>query len=106
VKASNKTPSNQHIGDKNRLNLNELKGTRTLQNKEANVNEKYTLLPADGNGDGTVPKRSGEIPMAYLTARMHFPVEHEPAYTKVLSQEFTLRAIVDIMKEVKVNDQA
>ena len=98
---SHNTPPTDHIGDKRRLDLKELLGSRTLQNDA--VNEKYTLLPANGNGDGTVPQRSGEIPMKYLTARMHFPVEHEPAYQELISQEFTLRAIVDIMKEVTPN---
>lgn len=99
---SHKTPSTAHIGDPSRLNLKELTGSRTLQNGD--VNEKYTLLPADGNGDGTVPQRSGEIPIEYLTVRMHFPVEHEPAYRSQIGQDFTLRAIVDMMQKVTLND--
>jgi hypothetical protein len=77
---SHNTPPTDHIGDKRRLNLKELLGSRTLQNDA--VNEKYTLSPANGNGDGTVPQRSGEIPMKYLTARMHFPVKHRLPYHK------------------------
>jgi len=73
--------------------------SRTLKN--GNRTEKYTLLPADGNGDGTVSQRSGQIPINYLTARIHFPVEHSTAYQNEISQDFTLRAIVDMMKKVK-----
>ncbi|MBX4134237.1 hypothetical protein JMI89_11430 [Frischella sp. Ac48] len=96
--SSHKVPPKNHIGDQRRLNLKELKGRRTL--KDGDISEKYTLLPADGNGDGTVPQHSGEIPIKYLTARMHFSVEHEPAYQKDKSQDFTLRAIIDIVKKV------
>ena len=90
---------NRHIGDQKRLVLNELHGSRTL--KSENGAEEYTLSSANGNGDGTVSQRSGQIPIEYLTARMHFPVEHEPAYKSKISQDFTLRAIVDIMNKVK-----
>ena len=96
---SYKKPSTAHIGDPKRLNLKERMRSRTLKN--GNRTEKYTLLLADGNGDGTVSQRSGKIPIEYLTARMHFPVEHEPAYRNEISQDFTLRAIVDMMKKVK-----
>ncbi|MWP48023.1 triacylglycerol lipase [Gilliamella sp. Pas-s27] len=99
VMVSQKKASANHIGDKNRLNLEELVEIRTLQNGD--INEKYTLLPADGNGDGTVSQQSGEIPIDYLKARMRLPVGHEPAYKSEISQEFTLRAIVDIMSKVK-----
>lgn len=99
---SYKKPSTAHIGDPRRLNLKEWTGSRTLKN--GNRTEKYTLLPADGNGDGTVSKRSGKIPIEYLTARMHFPVEHEPAYRNEIGQDFTIRAIVDMMKKVILND--
>lgn len=98
---SHQAPPTDHIGDRHRLNLKELTGSRTLQNGD--ITEKYTLLPADGNGDGTVPQCSGEIPIEYLTARMHFPVEHEPAYQQKASQDFTLRAIVDMMKTVTLS---
>jgi hypothetical protein len=102
VMVSKKKASANHIGDKNRLNLKELVEIRTLQNGD--INEKYTLLPADGNGDGTVSQQSGEIPIDYLKARMCLPVGHEPAYKNKISREFTLRAIVDIMYKVKIND--
>ena len=96
--SSHKVPPKNHIGDQRRLNLKELKGRRTLKNGD--IYEKYTLLPADGNGDGTVPQRSGEIPVEYLTARMHFSVDHEGAYKEKESKDFTLRAIIDIVKKV------
>lgn len=96
---SYKKPSTAHIGDPKRLNLKERMRSRTLKN--GNRTEKYTLLLADGNGDGTVSQRSGQIPINYLTARIHFPVEHATAYRNEISQDFTLRAIVDMMKKVK-----
>lgn len=36
---------------------------------------------------------------------MHIPVEHAPAYDDVISQEFILRAIVDIIQKVSKNEQ-
>ncbi|WP_392560235.1 lipase family alpha/beta hydrolase [Orbus mooreae] len=69
-----------------------------------NIKETYRLQPADGNGDGTVPRCSGEIPMDYLMARLRLPIGHEPAYKSEVSQEFTLRAIVNILQQVMVND--
>lgn len=96
---SYKKPSTAHIGDPKRLNLKERMRSRTLKN--GNRTEKYTLLLADGNGDGTVSQRSGQIPINYLTARIHFSVEHATAYRNEISQDFTLRAIVDMMKKVK-----
>ncbi|MWN32879.1 MULTISPECIES: hypothetical protein [unclassified Gilliamella] len=99
VMVSKKKASANHIGDKNRLNLKELLEIRTLQNGD--INEKYTLLPVDGNGDGIVSQRSGEIRIDYLKVRMRLPVGYEPVYKSEISQEFTLRAIVDIMSKVK-----
>ena len=96
--SSHKEPATNHIGDQHRIRLREKKNRRTLKNDD--IYEKYKLLPADGNGDGTVAQRSGEIPVEYLTARMHFPVDHEGAYGEKESEDFTLRAIVDIVKKV------
>lgn len=78
-----KRPSDQYIGDKNRLNLREKIPKRTIaietnnrekgeseaeSNQQGNIDfqvtynaECYTLEPAKGNGDGTVSRRSGEI---------------------------------------------
>ena len=78
-----KRPSDQYIGDKNRLNLREKRAKRTIaietkkrekgeseaeSNQQGNIDfqvtynaECYTLEPAKGNGDGTVSRRSGEI---------------------------------------------
>lgn len=118
-----KKPSTNHIGANNRINLSELKEYRTLTpsrddqttkiiqtstgaiiQTECNIKETYQLLSAEGNGDGTVPKCSGEIPIDKIKARMHLSVGHEPAYQSDISQEFTLRAIVDIVQQIKVKD--
>lgn len=78
-----KRPSDQYIGDKNRLNLREKRAKRTIaietkkrekgeseaeSNQQDNIDfqvtynaECYTLEPAKANGDGTVSRRSGEI---------------------------------------------
>ena len=58
----------------------------------------------DGSGDGTVPHHSGEIPIAHLQARLRLPIEHEPAYKSKAAQEFTLRAIINIMQQVPVDE--
>lgn len=114
-----RNPRTDHIGAMNRLNLGELKEIRTLSTErhsweedkipspyyrdklKGNIEEIYTLQLADSNGDGTVPQCSGEIPIDKIRARMHLPIEHEPAYQNVITQEFTLRAIVDILQQVK-----
>lgn len=109
-----KRPSKNYIGDKNRLNLKELNEHRTLKanateskdnNIPGNIKIKYTLKKADGNGDGTVPKRSGEIPIEEVKVRMHIPVKHASPYDNAICQEFALRAIVDIIKEVNKDEQ-
>ena len=102
-------PPENYIGDNNRLDLKELNEERTLKTnateKKRRIKIKYTLKKADSNGDGTVPKSSGEIPIAKIQARMHIPVGHAPAYDNVISQEFILRAIVDIIQKVSKNEQ-
>ncbi|MCX8648971.1 hypothetical protein J3U21_01305 [Gilliamella sp. B2776] len=118
-----KRPAMNHIGANNRLDLNEITeirtlkasfndwkevkrdyhffwGTQTVSEKRGNIAEEYTLKKADSNGDGTVPQSSGEIPLNQIQARMHIPVEHEPAYQNAIGQEFALRAIVDIIQKV------
>lgn len=126
-----KRPSDQYIGDKNRLNLREKRAKRTIaiktnkrekgeseaeSNQQGNIDfqttynaECYTLEPAKANGDGTVSQRSGkipEIPEESLRARMYFKVGHESAYKESKeAQDFALRAIVDIIvKIVKVEE--
>lgn len=120
---SMKKPVTDHIGAKNRLELTELNAYRTLAAtrhdwveahikthygihhvNRGNIKEIYQLQPADANGDGTVPRCSGEIPITYLQARMHLPLEHEGAYQDEVCHEFTLRAIVDILQQVMVDD--
>ena len=121
--SSVKKPATDHIGAKNRLDLTELKDIRTVtasrheSNEEimapshgnhpvnkGNISEIYQLQPADGDGDGTVPRCSGEIPIGSLQARMNLAIGHEPAYKNSTTQEFTLRAIVNILQQVKVDD--
>lgn len=114
-----RNPRTDHIGAMNRLDLWELNEIRTLSTErhnweedkriyhyyadklKGNIEEIYTLQLADGNGDGTVPQCSGEIPIDKIKARMHLPIGHEPAYQSEITQEFTLRAIVDILQQVK-----
>lgn len=118
-KKNMRNPRTDHIGAMNRLDLWELKEIRTLSTErhnweedkrtyhyyadkfKGNIEEIYTLQLADGNGDGTVPQCSGEIPIDKIKARMHLPIGHEPAYQSEITQEFTLRAIVDILQQVK-----
>jgi hypothetical protein len=128
-KSQAKSAASDHIGDQNRLDLSEILESRTLatnnnngeevketidyDTKQAanytysigNIVERYTLKPATANGDSTVPKCSGEIPIESIKARMHIPVDHEGAYKEAIAQEFTLRAIVDILLEVNKQDE-
>ena len=125
-KSEAKKPVKIPLGAKNRLDLSEILETRTLTTEnnywdevqrkagrthvmykdyEGNIAESYTLKPAIGNGDGTVPQRSGEISLESIKARMHLPIEHEPAYKNSITQEFTLRAIVDILLEVNKQNE-
>ena len=126
-----KRPSDQYIGDKNRLNLREKRAKRTIaietkkrekgeseaeSNQQGNIDfqvtynaECYTLEPAKGNGDGTVSRRSGEIPKKpkeSIRALTYLAVGHESAYKKSeKARDFALRAIVDIIvKIVKVEE--
>lgn len=111
-------PPKNYIGDNNRLNLKELNEDRTLK---ANANEskddniaslkkrsikiKYTLKEANDDGDSTVPKSSGEIPIEKIQVRMHIPVKHGSPYDEDICQEFALRAIVAIIQKVNKNEQ-
>lgn len=120
---SMKKPSKNHIGALNRLNLKELTRIRTIlpsrhdwrdveitthygthATKIGNINETYSLLPADGNGDGTVPPCSGTIPTNYLQAQLNLPICHESAFRNEISQDFVLRSIIDILQKVKIDD--
>lgn len=121
-----KRPSDQYIGDKNRLNLREKRAKRTIaietkkrekgeseaeSNQQGNIDfqvtynaECYTLEPAKANGDGTVSRRSCEIPKnpkESLRALTYLAVGHESAYKKSEeARDFALRAIVDIIVKI------
>lgn len=65
------------------------------------IYQTWKLLPPQEAGDGTVPERSGRIAGHYLQARYPVAVQHEPAYQNALAQQFTLRALVKIIQDVK-----
>lgn len=65
------------------------------------IYQTWKLLPPKEAGDGTVPERSGRIAEHYLQARYPVSVQHEPAYQNTLAQQFTLRALVKIIQNVK-----
>lgn len=65
------------------------------------IYQTWKLLPPQEAGDGTVPERSGRIAGRYLQARYPVSVQHEPAYQNALAQQFTLRALVKIIQDVK-----
>jgi hypothetical protein len=65
------------------------------------VYQTYELLPAEEAGDGTVPVRSGRIAENSLKARFQVSVEHEPAFQDLKAQQFTLRALVKIVQQIK-----
>lgn len=98
-------PTKRHLGDERRLNLHELGAIRRLRPLKASEDtwqEVYTLQKATDNGDSTVPTKSGEIPIKYLKSRLSLDIGHEPAYNdkEERSQEFTLRAIINMIQEV------
>lgn len=65
------------------------------------IYQTWKLLPPQEAGDGTVPEHSGRIAGRYLQARYLVSVQHEPAYQNALAQQFTLRALVKIIQDVK-----
>lgn len=97
-------PNEDYIGDKRRLNLRELGEIRRLRLAPDNHSwrQVYTLQRAKENGDNTVPKKSGEIPITYLKSRVGLDIGHEPAYKdkQGRSQEFTLRAIITMIQDI------
>ncbi|MBN3722698.1 PGAP1-like alpha/beta domain-containing protein [Burkholderia sp. Ac-20379] len=64
--------------------------------------EEFVLQPADENGDGTVPVRSGRAPAPYVKICVAFEgVDHEGAYNPIPCRLFALRAITRIVSNVK-----
>jgi hypothetical protein len=93
-----------YIGDKRRLNLREVGAIRSLRPVpyKHDYREEYKLQKPKENGDNTVPKKSGEIPITYLKSRVGLDIGHEPAYKdkQGRSQEFTLRAIITMIQDI------
>jgi hypothetical protein len=91
-----------YIGDKRRLNLRELGAIRSLRPVpyKHDYREEYKLQKPKENGDNTVPKKSGEIPITYLKSRVGLDIGHEPAYQDKRSQEFTLRVIITMIQDI------
>ncbi|KEY58896.1 triacylglycerol lipase [Serratia sp. DD3] len=65
------------------------------------IGQRFALQAARGNGDGTVPQKSGHIEERHLMSRMAINTQHEPAYKHPTARAFTLRAIMKIAQEVK-----
>lgn len=65
------------------------------------IYQTWRILPPQEPGDGTVPERSGRIAGHHLRARYPVSVQHEPAFQHTLAQQFTLRALVKIIQDVK-----
>ncbi|MGS1003325.1 lipase/acyltransferase domain-containing protein [Burkholderia glumae] len=64
--------------------------------------EEFVLQPAEENGDGTVPIRSGRAPMPYTKACVAFEgIDHEGAYNSLPCRLFALRAITRLVSNVK-----
>ncbi|WP_164721245.1 lipase/acyltransferase domain-containing protein [Burkholderia stagnalis] len=64
--------------------------------------EEFVLQPADEDGDGTVPVRSGRAPAPHAKACVAFKgVDHEGAYNPLPCRLFALRAITRLVSNVK-----
>ncbi|MFP3501406.1 lipase/acyltransferase domain-containing protein [Burkholderia sp. SIMBA_062] len=62
----------------------------------------FVLQPAEENGDGTVPVRSGRAPTPHAKACVAFEgVDHEGAYNPLPCRLFALRAITRLVWNVK-----
>jgi len=88
-----------------KANANESKDDNIASLKKRSIKIKYTLKEANDDGDSTVPKSSGEIPIEKIQVRMHIPVKHGSPYDEDICQEFALRAIVAIIQKVNKNEQ-
>lgn len=64
------------------------------------VGQRFSLLGASENGDGTVPVCSGQIINNNIKERLSIQLEHESAYKSEMSQMFTLRSIIKIAQQV------
>jgi len=93
-----------------RTELSEIKEFRTVESKlfgmglKSSIEQVYTLSAPEEPGDGTVPHRSGIAPMKHTSVKAMLQVKagHEPAYRESMpARRFTLRAIVQIAREVE-----
>lgn len=67
------------------------------------VSLRFSISKPDEDGDGTVPHRSGIAPKdsARVKSMLKVRAGHEPAYRESMeARRFTLRAIVQIAREV------
>lgn len=111
-----KYPTVSKYGD-GRLDLNEMSFYRTVEDtlseeekvwgiKENDsitytwLGQRFSLLGASDNGDGTVPICSGQIINENIKERLPLQIEHESAYKDETSQAFTLRSIIKIVQQV------
>jgi hypothetical protein len=93
-----------------RTDLSEINETRTVESKlfkmglKSSIEQVYTISEPEEPGDGTVPHRSGIAPMKHPSVKAMLQVKagHEPAYRESMpARRFTLRAIVQIAREVE-----
>ena len=93
-----------------RTEPSEIKNTRTVESGlfgyglKSSIEQVYTLSEPEELGDGTVPHRSGVAPAkhAFVKAMLKVKAGHEPAYRESMpARRFTLRAIVQIAREVE-----
>ena len=93
-----------------RTALSEIKETRTVESRlfglglKSSIEQVYTISKPEEPGDGTVPHRSGVAPAKHASVKAMLKVKagHEPAYRESMpARRFTLRAIVQIAREVE-----
>lgn len=93
-----------------RTEPSEINQIRTVESKlfgmglKSSIEQEYTLSAPEEPGDGTVPLRSGIAPMKHPSVKAMLQVKagHEPAYRESMpARRFTLRAIVQIAREVE-----
>lgn len=68
------------------------------------VMQEYMISSPEESGDGTVPHRSGVAPLKNMNVKsgLQLRAGHEPAFRdSMLARRFTLRAIVQIAREVE-----
>ncbi|GAA3903953.1 alpha/beta hydrolase [Gibbsiella dentisursi] len=75
-----------------------------MTDEDAHLYKKFTLLPPDADGDGTVPVRGAVFNAPGLKSQIGLSVDHEGAYKddeSMDSRRFTLRAVLKIAQEIK-----